>query len=258
MLGRHSVMPTATGLKGLYLRLFGVPDVRVQLSASYALAAVQTAMGAGGARRVLDLGCGKGMITCLLAGRFPQSRVVGVDLDDTGLAFATRLAAENHLDNVSFEVGNAEHDALPGPNDLIVSLAVFQFIRDVPALTRRLRDALVPGGTLVLQLGSTATTQYLNRLSRVRGALPDFREANSGMTAEAARALLEDAGFEVLEMRPVIKGPAVLAKELFYATLSAGAPVRYALCPLLNWVTVLDRWYPGRGNGIFIVARRMW
>jgi SAM-dependent methyltransferase len=254
LLGRRSVLPLATGLKGLYLRLFGIPDVRAQLSASYALAAVRRAA----PRSLLDLGCGNGMITCLLASEVPEMRVVGVDLDADGLAFAKRLAEANGLSNVTFRPANAEHDELPGPSAFVLSLAVFQFIHDVPALARRLHDVLEPGGTLALQLTRASTKQYLNRLSRVRGALPQFREARGGFTEEGVSKVLAEAGFEIVEIRQVIKTPSILAKELFYAALSAGGPARYLVCPILNWVTVFDRWYPGRGNGIFLVARRSW
>jgi SAM-dependent methyltransferase len=254
MLGPASVIPAASGLKGLYLRLFGVPDVRVQLSAGYALAAARAAA----PRTVLDLGCGNGMITCLLARHLPECRFVGVDLDGDGIGFGTRLAGQNGLENVSFRVADAERDELPGPNEFVVSLAVFQFIEDVSALLDRLHGVLAPGGTLALQLTSASSTQYLTRFARMRGAVPTFKEARGGFTEDGIRAALEAAGFEVVHMRGVIKGPTILAKEIFYAALSAGGPARYVLGPILNWVTAFDRWYPGRGNGIFLVARRSW
>jgi SAM-dependent methyltransferase len=254
MLGRRSVLPIARGPKGIYLRLFGVPDVRGQLSASYALDAVRRAA----PRTLLDLGCGNGMITCLLASASPETRVVGVDLDTAGLAYAARLAEANGLENVEFRVANAENDDLPGPSDFILSLAVFQFIHDVPALARRLHDVLEPGGTLAIQLTRATTTSYLNRYSSVRAAHPEFHEARGGFSDSEARATLEEAGFEIVEMRQVIKGPSILAKEIFYAALASRAPLRYLVSPLLNWITAFDRWYPGPGNGIFIVARRSW
>jgi len=198
------------------------------------------------------------MITCLLAAHRPEMRVEGVDLDDAGLEFANRLAEANRLDNVTVRDANAEKDDLGGPHAFVLSLAVFQFIHDVPSLARRLHDVLEPGGTLAIQLTRSETTQYLDRLSSLRGKRPDFHEARSGFTDSEVRAVLESTGFEILEMRHVIKGPSILAKELFYATLASPGPVRYAVGPILNWLTVFDRWYPGAGNGIFVVARRSW
>jgi len=250
-LGDRFVLPPAGGLKRLYLRLFGIPDVRAQLSAAYTLSAVQQLA----PRTVLDVGCGNGMITCLLAAHMPETRFVGLDLDAASLEFAARLAAQNGLDNVTFRLANAEESALPGSNDMVVCLAVFQFIHDVKGLASQIRDALVPGGSLVLQISGRDTRQYINRLSRLRGNLPEFREVRTGFTDEGVRALLGEVGFDGVETRAVIKGPSILAKEVFYATLQVG-PARYALCPLLNWVTAFDRSYSGHGNGIFVVARR--
>lgn len=63
----------------------------------------------GPGRRVLDVGCGPGF-PALAAARAvgPKGHVTGVDLSANMVAAATRLAAEARLDNVTFEVMDAE------------------------------------------------------------------------------------------------------------------------------------------------------
>ena len=54
---------------------------------------------------LVDVGCGPGHVTELLAKRLPQGKIIGVDLSD----ILIDIAQENRetLDNLAFEVGNA-------------------------------------------------------------------------------------------------------------------------------------------------------
>lgn len=55
---------------------------------------------------ILDVGCGAGWLSRMLAERVPEGRVIGVDISDEMVRRARRAAAE--LDNVMFVVGGAE------------------------------------------------------------------------------------------------------------------------------------------------------
>ena len=60
----------------------------------------------GGVRRVMDLGCGPGEITCELARRNPQIAFVGLDHSATAIARASEHRANLKLTNVTFETGD--------------------------------------------------------------------------------------------------------------------------------------------------------
>jgi trans-aconitate methyltransferase len=51
----------------------------------------------------LDLGCGQGIVTCVLAAAYPQARFTGVDFHPEHIAHARQLAADCALSNVHFE-----------------------------------------------------------------------------------------------------------------------------------------------------------
>lgn len=57
--------------------------------------------------RVLDVGCGNGTASLLLAKAFPKSTFVGLDISAEGVAKGTTSAAEAGLGNVSFVCGDA-------------------------------------------------------------------------------------------------------------------------------------------------------
>jgi 2-polyprenyl-3-methyl-5-hydroxy-6-metoxy-1,4-benzoquinol methylase len=100
--------------------------------------------------RVLEVGCGHGLLATTLALDSPHRSVVGTDVDGEKIAAAQR--AGNGLDNLSF--APAEPGELPaGPWDAVVIVDVLYLIdRDGERqLLERLADDLVPGGVLLVK-----------------------------------------------------------------------------------------------------------
>jgi len=93
----------------------------------------------GGARRVLDLGCGPGEITCELARRLPDIRFTGVDHSTAavtrGRAHATRLG----LTNVEFQTGDLETFLPAEPVDAVLMFDAFHHLLQPEAFVERLR-----------------------------------------------------------------------------------------------------------------------
>lgn len=104
------------------------------------------------AARVLDIGCGVGRWSRLLARR--GARVTGIDLSPTMVREATRRAAAERLGSrCRFLVRDSAHLALAERFDLILSVTVLQHILDRNALraaVERLAAHLAAGGRLVL------------------------------------------------------------------------------------------------------------
>ncbi len=99
--------------------------------------------------RVLDVGCGHGLSTTLMAGAFPGSTFVGVDPDAASIARARHAAAAAGLSNASFEAIGAD-DVTGTDWDLVCCFDAFHHLGDPPATAATLHRALVPGGTLLL------------------------------------------------------------------------------------------------------------
>jgi trans-aconitate methyltransferase len=253
-IGRNAIVPTARGLKRLYFDLFGVPDVRVHLSAAYLSRLFATER----PRRVLDIGCGNGWLSCYLASRYPEVQFVGWDRDRESTAFATHVARESGLRNIQFDVRDIERDGVSAERfDCIICVAVLQFVVDTRRVVRRIAGLLTPGGSVIVQIPRAETRGLLMRYGSVARRMPRFAEARGGFSDAEWRDLVEAGELSEAGTYPAIKGPSILAKELYYVARSINVRVAEAVSPLLNWVTVLDPWYPGKGNGLFAVARKM-
>ncbi|WP_127818907.1 class I SAM-dependent methyltransferase [Microbacterium sp. CPCC 204701] len=105
---------------------------------------------------ILDLGCGTGWSTVALARRFPNARVVGVDLDEESVAEARANAAESGMaKRVSFVLADAgDRAALAGAAGGHATLVtVFLALHDMNAPQRALSsvaDLLEPGGAILV------------------------------------------------------------------------------------------------------------
>jgi SAM-dependent methyltransferase len=99
---------------------------------------------------VLDIGCGTGPTTRLLARAVaPSGSVLGLDLSPPMMDEAARRAAAEGLTNVRFVAGDASSYRFePASTDLLFSRFGVMFFGDPPAAFANLRRALKPGGRL--------------------------------------------------------------------------------------------------------------
>lgn len=135
-------------------------------------------------RAVVDIGCGDGYFTNLLAGMFPSAKVRGFDFSEKGIEYA-RLMAKS--ENVSFTVGNAfEHG---GTNiDLIVATDVIEHVFDPEDFLMNCREHLSEEGGAIL----------LSTPIRVKEVPDDPYHTHEFFVGEL-KALVERCGFAVIE-----------------------------------------------------------
>jgi SAM-dependent methyltransferase len=105
--------------------------------------------GLDGSGRLLDAGCGPGMLTVRLAHLFGQA--VGLDPDAAMLAEGRRAAEEKGIGNVRWVQGLAEGlpAAAPGPYRLVTFGQSFHWT-DEQRVAETVYDMLEPGGALAL------------------------------------------------------------------------------------------------------------
>jgi trans-aconitate 2-methyltransferase len=97
-------------------------------------------------RRAVDLGCGPGNSTEVLAQRFPGAQVSGLDSSQDMLADARK-----RLPALEFNLADIADWVAAEPVDVILANASLQWLPDHATLYPRLVDQLAPGGTLAVQ-----------------------------------------------------------------------------------------------------------
>lgn len=103
-------------------------------------------IGAEAPAGVVDLGCGPGHLTRLLAERWPTAEVTGVD------SSAEMIAAARPGERLRFTVGDLRGWSPARPVDVLVSNATLQWVPDHLALLPRLVERVAPGGWLAFQV----------------------------------------------------------------------------------------------------------
>ena len=153
--------------------------------------------------RILDLGCGDGVITAELAAR--GARVVGVDSSEDFITAARARGLDARLMDGQALDFNAEFDA-------VFSNAALHWMPDAAAVLRGVSRALKPGGRFVAEFGGhgnvAAIVTAMRAVGQSRGG--DQRLANPWFFPAPGpyQSLLEAEGFTVRRIalipRPVV------------------------------------------------------
>jgi malonyl-CoA O-methyltransferase len=99
----------------------------------------------GQPQRILEIGCGTGLLSAHLAARFPGAELVLTDIAPRMLAQARRRLGQG----AAYRLMDGQFpDAALGEFDLIASSLAFQWFDDLPGAVARLSNMLAPGGVL--------------------------------------------------------------------------------------------------------------
>ncbi|MDT7741886.1 MAG: hypothetical protein QOE59_964, partial [Actinomycetota bacterium] len=169
-----------------------------------------------GGADVLDVGCGSGRTSALLADAFPRCRVVGLDIAPAAVARAT--ADHGGREGLSFRQGDAADLDDDRAHDVVLAVDVVHDLPHPERTLRALRRALRDDGLLVLvDVAFPSDLPALLAARDLRDAAADayaisvlyclpssLADGGSGWGAMIGRerlvAALEAAGFEGVEV----------------------------------------------------------
>jgi trans-aconitate 2-methyltransferase len=98
-------------------------------------------------RHVVDMGCGPGNSTELLAGRYPDAQLIGLDSSPAMLA-----AAKERLPKATFQPADASTWTPEPGTDIVFANAIYQWVPDHLVQLPKVLEALAPGGCLAVQM----------------------------------------------------------------------------------------------------------
>ena len=160
----------------------------------YARDLVDRARPIGPSDRILDLGCGTGIVARVLAERLGgAARISGLDLSPAMIARARAIAPE-----VDWHEGNAAQ--LPFGErafDLVLSQQMLQFVPDRGAALSEIRRVLAPGGRLLATTWRARSEQPLFEALGVVAEkhLGKPNDKRFGLDAEGLAGELRELGF---------------------------------------------------------------
>ncbi|WP_111765605.1 class I SAM-dependent methyltransferase [Nakamurella deserti] len=130
----------------------------------------------------LDVGCGDGYLTRLLAMRLPEGSVLGVDASPRMIEAARRAAVPAGA-YVSFELGDASALRFDTEFDLVTSFNALHWVVDQHTALSGIARALVPEGRALLQQVCAGPRPSLEDVAMEVAAAPRWQAAFDGFDA---------------------------------------------------------------------------
>jgi cyclopropane-fatty-acyl-phospholipid synthase len=136
----------------------GTTSLAVAESRALAVTAERAQLANG--QRVLELGCGWGSLTLWMARQFPASQIVGVSNSRSQRESIMSRAQAEGLANVEIITADMNHFRCDGGFDRVVSVEMFEHMRNWPAMFANVRDWLRPGGRFFMHVFCHRSTPY--------------------------------------------------------------------------------------------------
>lgn len=165
-------------------------------------------------RTVVDLGCGPGNSTEVLAARFPEAAVHGLDSSSDMI-----VAARRRLPQAQFAIADVQEWKDPGPFDVILANALLQWVPDHAGVLPALVAKLKVGGALAIQMPDNLDVPA-HRLMRETAAAGPWAPALA--EASASRTRIGSASEYYQLLRPLCAKVDVW-RTTYHHALSGGA-----------------------------------
>lgn len=141
-----------------------------------------------GNRYILDVGCGTGYFTNLIAKKQPKNKIIGID-------FASKMlqVAQENYSHIEFIF--ADFDAMPAINnsvDIIYSNLALQWSLDLATTLAELSRSIKQGGNIYF---STLGPQSFKELRQCWKSIDNTRHTNTFLSQKKIITLLRAAGF---------------------------------------------------------------
>lgn len=172
---------------------------------------------------ILDYGCGPGVVTCDIAERIPNGKVIGVDLESSLIKTAKDEAKLRKLKNIAFQQTNVyDLENINESFDAVFSHALLEHLKDPSKAIKQFHQVLKPAGTLAVcspDWGGFLLAPSSEILSQAIEAYKNPQTKNGGdvFVGSKLSRFWEESGFDQIKVDAryeVYKSPSFIGKYL--------------------------------------------
>ena len=161
-----------------------------------------------GDEHLLDLGCGDGKVTAVLAAGLPNGLVVGVDSSRQMIDLAIATYPDTINNNLSFQLQDVRYLPFEQQFDVVFSNAALHWVVDHKPVVQDIFQALKPGGKVLVQMGGKGNAEELIGTLEIIMQQPGWKEYFTDFifpygfyASEEYEPWLQKAGFTDLSLK---------------------------------------------------------
>lgn len=162
-----------------------ISDIRIDHVGRYKFASKYIKSGT----KILDIACGVGYGSNLIAGLNPDIKVVGVDIEENAIAYAKKHYAH---ENVEYKIGNAEKPEFPDDQfDTIISFETLEHLPNPDSFIKNANRILKTEGSFIFSSPNEKTLPFQKE---------KFPFHQKHFTVEEVKEKLDENDFNLLEI----------------------------------------------------------
>lgn len=153
-----------------------------------------------GKKKILDFGCGYGFFTKLLARRYPNKKIVGLEISKNKIKFAKKV---NNSKNITYKLSKG----IIGKYDVIIATFTIHEIKGAQTKLNHLEKSLNKNGVLLIydfrKVSKNKFRKLYNKDMVHQGA--DFEEEyeeHNKWTLKEFKEMCEKAEFKTIKIKP--------------------------------------------------------
>ncbi len=154
-----------------------------------------------GDERVLDLGCGDGILASEISRLLPRGSILGVDSSREMIDFARKTFPAERFPNLAFQVMDARELPFDGEFDVVFSNAALHWVADHLPILGGIKRSLKPGGKVFIRMGGSGSYMDIVKVmadvlgrEAWRGYFVDFSYSFGFHSPEDYEKWLEESG----------------------------------------------------------------
>jgi len=256
LLGHEQIYhPEYSIIEKAYIALFGMPIVGLRIRARNVFSLIPRHRQY---QRILDAGSGPGVFSFELGRRFPEARILGIDIRKEAIEASKHIANKIKSVNVEFRQVSIEELDERDTFNLILCVDILEHIEDDLKALHALYDALSPGGILILHVPA-----LYRRYPAWKKSLNFDVETHvrTGYEPDEIKEKVKNVGFLIRESGFTYGFWETLSNNLSYMITRARKRNKflYSLAfPILNLISLLGtRARPENlGAGVFVVGEK--